>query len=282
MDINLENGGVGRRYRSKPAPYRTRSAEIQSIDQPVRIRTLGRFSIQLHSRAVELPQPRQQKPYTLLQALIACGGRDVHSEILAQLVWPDSDGDSAQNSFDVTLHRLRRRFPIDDLFVLRDRRLSLNSRTVWVDAWTFERLVNHGDRLLQGIPDAAVSRQLARIGERLLTIYQGAFLEREAAQHWMLSMRERLRSKLMRFFIDASGYWISVRDWNLAIRFCQKGLEIEPLAEQLYRQLIVSFREAGQRSEAVACFHRCRRLLAEQLQVAPAAETVQLYQSLKA
>lgn len=279
MGVNLESGRIRRLFQQQPVSGWSRSPGL-SADKPVRVHTLGRFSVQIHMQTLQLSQPRQMKPLTLLQALIACGGRGVHCEIIAQLLWPDSDGDSAQNSFDVTLHRLRRQFPVDDLFILRDQRLSLNSHLAWVDAWSFERLVNHSERLLQRLPDPGINRQLARCGERMLSLYQGGFLEREAVQPWMLSMRERLRSKLLRHLLDASKFWASLQDWEQAIRCCQRGLEIEPLAEQLYCQLITCFRDSGQRAEALACFHRCRRTLAEQLQLTPSAHTLQLYKSL--
>jgi DNA-binding SARP family transcriptional activator len=281
MGLNLESGRVRGLFLQQPVSGWSRSPAISQFDKPVRVHTLGRFSVQLNAQGLNLSQPRQMKPMSLLQALIACGGREVHSEILAQLLWPDSDGDSAQNNFDVTLHRLRRQFGLNELFLLRDQRLSLNSRLAWVDAWSFERLVNHSERLLQRPPDANMNQQLARCGTRLLHLYQGGFLEREAVQPWMLSMRERLRSKLLRHLLDISRFWASVQDWEQAIRCCQKGLEIEPLAEQLYRQLITCYRDAGQRAEALACFHRCRKTLLEQLQMTPSADTLQLYQSLR-
>ncbi len=281
MGLNLEGGRIRSLIQRQPASGWTRSTGITRVDRPVRVHTLGRFSVQFNTRSLNLSQSRQMKPMTLLQALIASGGREVHSEILSQLLWPDSEGDSARNNFDVTLHRLRRQFAQHELFLLRDQRLSLNSHLVWVDAWSFERLVNHSERLLQRLPDTHTNRQLSRCGTRLLSLYQGGFLEREAVQPWMLSMRERLRSKLLRHLLDVSKFWAAAQDWEQAIRCCQKGLEIEPLAEQLYRQLITCYRDAGQRAEAIACFHRCRTMLSEQLQLAPSADTLQLFHSLK-
>jgi hypothetical protein len=132
------------------------------VASPVRIHTLGRFSVQLQGRPLSgTAGPRYQRSLELLQALIALGGRDVHAELLSQALWPDAEGDKAQNAFDVTLHRLRQLLNIDHLFLLRERRLTLNSELAWVDVWTFERLVNHAERLLARIGEPAVARQLA-------------------------------------------------------------------------------------------------------------------------
>ena len=137
MGVNLASRRSRRLYQQQPVSRWSRSPGDTGIDKPVRIHTLGRFTMQLHQQPLRLSQARRQRPFDLLKALIACGGRDVHAEILSQALWPDAEGDSAQNAFDVTLHRLRRVFGIKDLFVVCDRRLTLNSRLAWVDAWAF-------------------------------------------------------------------------------------------------------------------------------------------------
>jgi len=249
---------------------------------PVRIHTLGRFSVQLHGQTLTgHAGTRYQRALELVQALIALGGRDVHAELLSQALWPDAEGDNAQNAFDVTLHRLRQLLNVDDLFLIRHRRLTLNNELAWVDAWTFERLVNHAERLLGRIRQPAVARQLARCEERLLNLYQGAFLEREALRPWALTLRERLRSKLLRHLNEAGTAWEQTGDWDTAIRFYRKGLEIDPLIETLYQRLMLCLRETGRVTEAMATYRRCQAVLAEQFQIQPSRVTRELYNSLK-
>ncbi len=281
MGINLESRTIQRLYQQHPVSSWSREPTGKRGETPVRIHALGRFSVQTHHHPVALTRLRQQKPFELLQALIAFGGRDVHSETLAAALWPDAEGDNAQNTFDVTLHRLRRSFGVKNLLLLHDRRLTLNSQMAWVDVWVFERMVNFNERLLRRTSDAATLRQLSRSSERLLNLYQGAFLEREALRPWMLSLRERLRSKLLRFILDSGKVWEAHREWNQAIRLYQKGLEVEPLGEALYQQLIICYRDSGRFAEAINTFHQCRKQLAEQLHIQPSPVTFNLYQSLK-
>lgn len=250
--------------------------------RPVRIHTLGRFSVQLHGKSVTShAKPRYQRPLELLQALIALGGREVHAELVSQALWPDAEGDNAQNAFDVTVHRLRQLLDIDRLVLVRERRLTLNDELAWVDAWSFERLVNRAERLLARIRDPAVARQLARCEERLLNLYQGSFLEREASRTWALSLRERLRSKLLRHMSEAGPAWESAGEWDTAIRYYRKGLEIDPLIETLYHRLMCCYRQTGRVAEALATYHRCRTVLAEQFQMEPSRATRELYNSLR-
>jgi two-component SAPR family response regulator len=256
---------------------------VDKRDCPVHVYTLGRFSVSLQRQSLTTQSAsRYQRPFEMLQILIALGGRDVHAEHISQALWPDADGDRAQNAFDVTLHRLRQVCEVDGLLLLRERRLTLNSELAWVDAWSFERLVNHCERLLGRIGEVGTMEELLRSEESVLRLYQGAFLEREAQRPWAIALRERLRSKLLRHLGDAGQALEAAAAWDQAIRYYQKGLEVDPLVEVFYRRLMHCFRETDRIAEALTTFARCRAVLAAQLQITPAPDTVALYRSISA
>jgi DNA-binding SARP family transcriptional activator len=276
MGINLESDNLRRQFQRQPISGWSRAPDTRVPDQPVRIHTLGRFSIQLYGQAVYGRHVRQHRPVELLQALIALGGRDVGIELISHALWPDADGDLARSSFEVTLHRLRRLFGISDLLQLQDRRLTLNSNFAWVDAWSFERLVNHTERLLPHADDPMIQRQLGRVGERLLNLYQGNFLDREPGRAWSLSLRERLRSKLLRHIIATGQLWERTGEWQRAIGYYRKGLEIDPLTEVLYQRLMICHRETGHLGDALATYERCEQVLYQQFSIRPSASTLAL------
>lgn len=277
MGMNPANEFTRRRHSMSSRNQAHREPEAS---QPVRIYTLGRFSVHSNCQSNARQKSHHQRPFELLKALIAFGGRAVHEDVLSQALWPDAEGDSARNTFDVTVHRLRRVFGVENLFLVNDRHLTLNSDLAWVDVWAFEQIVNHSERLLAHAKDMAVMQQLAACGEDLFALYQGAFLERESARPWTLSMRERLRSKLMRHIIETGQAWEGAKDWQRAIRIYRKGLEIDPLTESLYQRLIVCLRDSGQIAEALAIAHQCRNVLANQLQIQPSPKTLELSASL--
>jgi len=281
VSINLESRNIQRLHQRYPVSGWSREPTEHYDEAPIRVRTLGRFTVQVDNQPVTLTRQRRHKPFELLQALIALGGREVHYETLAGALWPDADGDKAKNAFDVTLHRVRRVFGIKEMFLFNDGRLTLNGRMAWVDVWVFERIINHCEHLLARANDPLILRQLSRYSERLLSLYQGSFLERESVCTWMLSLRERLRSKLLRHILDAGHVWEKHNEWPQAIRLYQKGLEIEPLGETLYQRLIISYRDTGKPAEALNTFHQCRKQLGAQLQIQPSPQTFELYRSLK-
>lgn len=74
----------------------------------VTIRTLGEFVVEVGGKRIYDRDWKGQRARTLLIALICGGGHKVPAERLADLLWPDADGDRAMQNLKVTLHRLRR------------------------------------------------------------------------------------------------------------------------------------------------------------------------------
>ena len=81
---------------------------LENWPWPVRIYTLGHFSVEIDNQPLEFIGKVQKKPLELLKALLALGGRNIRHETLAEMLWPDSDGDDAHHALLTTLHRLRK------------------------------------------------------------------------------------------------------------------------------------------------------------------------------
>lgn len=199
---------------------------MQGIAQRVAVFTLGRFSIVCDGQALSGKARLPHKPVTLLQALIALGGRDVSAALLGQAVWPEQSSIDPRNLLDNTLHRLRTLLGARDAILVNDARLTLNPRVCWVDAWCFERSVAD---LLAGLGSHA---------RAALHLYQGHFLQREEPHPWLVEVRMRLRLRFMRLMLhegdrlEAAGDWAGAADWYAS------GLEVDPSADELQRRLL--------------------------------------------
>ncbi len=282
MHAHMEHHHVSELARQQQISNWNHSLVVADVDEyPVHIHTLGRLSIQCAQAVTGPSRGRKLRSSEMLQALIAFGGREVHADLLCQALWPDAEGDMAQNSFDVTLHRLRRTFGVKDLFILRDRHLTLNSELAWVDAWEFERLINYCERLLARSDDIEAVSEMIDYSERLLYLYQGAFLEREPTHSWTLHLHERLRSKLLHHILDTGRICENRKCLDAAMRLYRKGLEIDPLIEELHLRLMTCYRDSGHIAEAIGAFNRCRGLLSQHLQIVPSRSTMKFYDSLR-
>lgn len=257
------------------------SAPAAADTWPVRVFTLGRFSLLYQGRPLDYGRKVPQRPLLFLKTLVALGGRDISASSIASVLWPDADGDNAQRSFDTTLCRLRKMLADDRILVLKDARVSLDPRYCWVDVWTFERLLGMMQRIRSRDTTGRDAYQLDQIMQRVLSLYQDHFLAREEATAWSVSMRERLRSKFIYGLLDTGRYWEIHGFWDKAIQYYQKGLEVDDLIEVFYQRIMLCTLQTHRISEGMAVYRRCRQILSIVLGLQPAPETESIYRSLR-
>jgi DNA-binding SARP family transcriptional activator len=212
--------------------------------------------------------------WPLLGSLISMPDRSASRATIADELWRDSADDaSARHRLGTALWRVRTRLPaLESALTSTGDRLTLQPGTgLWIDSIAFEMRVEAalGDQARLASPS---ERQKLR---RALALYQGDFLS--GRDHDAIAIeRERLRS----LFIDAAfalasaeariGNWAEARD--AARRLCI----VEPLREDGQRLLIEAYAACGSRGLAIRQYRLLEQLLAEELGVAPMAETRQL------
>ena len=251
-------------------------------EQTIRVHTLGRFTVQIDRQPIPQKRAAQQKPLELLQVLISLGGRNVSSDLIGSSLWPDAEGDAAANAFDINLHRVRKLLGCKDAISACAGKYSLNNERVWVDAWAFERLLNGIDAILnEPRRTEAMLNDVEQLLENALSLYHGGFLSREPVRPWNVTLRERLRFKLFRHISDVCHIAEENGRWAAAIRFYLRGLEVEPLAEELYQRLMLCYRNSERRAEALAIYQRCRANLSAGLELAPSPLTEELRASIQ-
>ena len=248
------------------------------VDKPVKISTLGDFSVQVGDQTLSYTRAGYNKPFDLLKALIAFGGRQVNRTKIIDTLWPDAEGDSARRNFDTTLHRLRRLLKHSKALVLHGSQLTLDPRYVWVDIWEFDRTTSQLESELHRLsPNPELVRQLT---DHYLNLYQGHFLNNDHVRPWTLSLRETLCSKFNHLMIRLGKYWLTQEDTDMSIGIFLRGIELAPTCEDFYRELMNVYVRQGRLSEAASTYLRCRKALATQLSVLPSSETVRIYKSI--
>jgi len=252
---------------SIPAPDEQRN-------YPLQIFTLGRFSVARGVEPIRFARKAQHRPLQLLKALIALGGREVGSDRLGMALWPESEGDLAHQSFASTVLRLRQLTGDEKAILLREGRLTLSDRHCWVDATAFERLSAQAESGQKGVEEKdGVARQV-RLLEKAIALYKGPFLPGETKHPWAVSLRERLRSKFLRAVGTLGRHWENEAEWEKAIDCYRKGIEVDNLAEEFYRHLMICYQRLGRDAEARATYLACRRILSSILGVQPSPKTV--------
>jgi len=264
-----------RRFRTVP----DRAAlHLENWPWPLKIYTLGQFRVEKDGSPIQFSRKVQQKPLSMLKALIALGGKEVQEGKIADAIWPEADGDDAHHSFITNLHRLRQLIGDDKAIRLREGKLTLEDRHCWVDVWAFEQLLKQAeDEEKKG--EAARAHQFIQKG---LEIYRGPFLAGEIEQPWMISLREHSRERLLRSVTWLGHYWEKTEQWEKAIECYQRSLEVDDVAEEFYQGLMNCYQYLGQKAKALSVYNRCKRILSSTLQIEPSPKTEKIYKSLLA
>ncbi|NIV39345.1 MAG: AAA family ATPase, partial [Anaerolineae bacterium] len=123
--------------------------------------------------------------------------------------------------------------------------------------------------------------------EQGVALYRGAFLEgfsiadSPAFEEWLLLRREHLARQALDALLRLSTYYQRAGAYERALAHAWRQVELEPWHEESQQQVMRLLALNGQRSAALAQYETCRRLLREELDVEPTAETTALYQQIR-
>jgi DNA-binding SARP family transcriptional activator len=254
---------------------------VENWPYSVKIYTLGGFKLLIDDKPVEFTGKVQKKPLEMLKALIALGGKEVSERQLADVLWPDAEGDLTHKSFEMTLLRLRKLLGKEGAVQLKGGLLGLDPRYCWVDVRAIESIFAKISDTWKSANASGTPKDIAsetiKLTEKAIEIYKGGFLELDVHQEWAPPMREKIKSKII-FLVTALGrHWEQTAQWNKALECFQKGLDIDDLTEELYQHMMACYEKLGQKAEAVKAYKKCSSALSSALGITPSGKTEAVY-----
>jgi DNA-binding SARP family transcriptional activator len=207
----------------------------------------------------------EQRPGQLLRYLICERGKVAPTDAIAEAICPHTASAGATNNVRYVIHTLRARLepgrPLrgEPSFVVSRRGgYALHPERVWIDADALEQRIGEGMAALAA-GDRAAGREHQR---RAVSLYDGSFLADDPYAEWALGERDRLDAitcdalrALARLHID---------DPSAAMVYLERLAAIEPLDDDVQRQLISTWLRLGRKSRAVRHYHSFRvRLMRE-------------------
>jgi adenylate cyclase len=239
---------------------------------PLRIHTLGRFAVEVNGRPLQFSRRAQKKPLDMLRVLVAYGGVRVEASTIIEHLWPGAEGDAGKMSFDSNLHRLRKLIDVEDLLFMSEGKLSIDLSKCWIDVVALDDIVSRAVRDSNTV-DAKLNETAAPLMNALLQVYAGHFLDSESQEAWAVAARDRWKAKFIRAVGLVGRTLEERRQWDLAAELFSRALELDNLAEALYRRLMNCYIELGEPTEALNSYRRCRDMLSIVLGVKPSPET---------
>jgi len=241
------------------------------------LKFLGQFQILLNN--VSLTGINSDKTRALLAYLAIESERPHRRETLAALLWPDVLESAARQSLSQALSNLRK--------VLQDN----DPDCPWIKADRDNVQFNHeADYSLdvKALLAAAQSPTHApvQVGDAA-RLYPGQLLkgftipDADGFEEWLLLMREKLQQAAIEAFDHLIRAGLTHEDYSVVIDIARRQLEIDPWREETHRTLMRAYALNGQRSEALSQFEKSRKLLAEELHIAPSAESESLLEQIK-
>lgn len=223
------------------------------------IRLLGEFHLTYDAQSIKgLDAPRLQ---SLLAFLLLHRAAPQMRRYAAFVLWPDSAEAQARSNLRNLLYFLRAVLPSAEQFLsIETKTIQWNPSAPYVlDVAEFETA------LARGVLAQAVEW------------YRGDLLP-SCYDDWILPERERLRSAYLSALDQLRAQNETRRDYAAALAYAQRSLQIDPLREETYRQLIRLHLLTGDRAAALHTYHQCATTLERELAVEPAPATRELYE----
>lgn len=251
LEHDIEQAYVQKLIRTRQLEPLTPPIHLENWPWPLRLYTLGRFSIVQDGQPLRVNQGKgHKKPIEMLQTLIALGGRKVGVEHIIEHLWPDAEGDAAANLFKITLHRLRKLLLIENAIEFAEARVTLNPKLVWVDSWSLTRLLSE-------------SRNHDSF-TRSLSLYQGHFLLHEPANNSaIISFRDKQKSRMLGAIKTQIATFESHKDWESMTQLSAQAISLDDLDEDFHSAAIRAYLACGRKAEALRAFELAKQRYAQ-------------------
>jgi predicted ATPase/DNA-binding SARP family transcriptional activator len=220
---------------------------------------------------------RRQKTGILLAYLAYFPHRTHPRDALIELLWPDADLVSARNSLSVALCFLRQHLeppgsPSGSVLIADRSSVRLNPEAIATDVAAFEAALRDASR-------AGSREEQLRCLTEAAQWYGGELLP-GCYDDWALLERERLSEAYLLVLPQLVRLLEAQGDLPRALDYARRAVSADPLREPCHQELIRLLGATGQPQAAQRQFAELERLLREELDAAPAAETRALLASL--
>ena len=227
-----------------------------------------------HNEAKLTREIRALLAYLLLQRHRA------HSrEVLADVFWGEQSHERAHKALNTALWRLKQALepagiPAGTYLISAHAgEVAFNRESqYWLDVEVFEQETNH----LIAYPSQTADEPNVQELEKIMDLYRGELLE-GLYDEWALRERERLRALYLKSLIYLLQYYKFHGVYEKASTFGQQILNLDPIREDIHREMMRIYLESGQRALAARQYGICQLTLAKELGISPMEETQALY-----
>jgi two-component SAPR family response regulator len=242
------------------------------------VRCLGALRVEVGP--IGMARWRSGKARGLFEYLVTHRGRVTPRDTLIEVLWPDPDAAAAGTSLKVAVHALRQ--ALSELsqtgagtisVIAHEAGYELVAPDLWLDVDDFERCCHIASRL----DTAERTDEAIGLYEWACELYRGDFLA-ESVEDWVVFRRESLKDQYLFALARLADVALEASDYRGCIQRCRQLLDLDPYREDTFRMLMLCHGRLGQPGRARRWFELCVQTLRDELEVAPAPETVRVYE----
>jgi DNA-binding SARP family transcriptional activator len=269
-------GAVPEALRSPTASRYGHAKAAHSVAQPwhawgvrsLRVALLGAPVIEVDGEPLDV----DTRKATALLAYLAVSGHTHPRALIAELLWPDADGERSRSALRRTLSTLRT--------ALGDGRLRSDRLNVGLDmGGVFFDLAE--SRRLAANPDAGIEELTAAAALHRGDLLAGfALRDTVVFDDWQRETQELTRRERAALLDRLANALAGAGRLDAAVVAAGERLALDPLHEPTHRLLIDLYARAGRRGDALEQYRRCVRVLDAELGVGPLRETTELYDAI--
>lgn len=245
-----------------------------------RVFLLGSFRLEIAGREVTTENWKSRRALALLKILLANQGESVSRAFLLERFWTNQPEEKSLRTLNTTIYYLRRALqPYSDgeeLIRHKDGRYRFHTdHGCWYDVNEFE------ERFQQALACESTDRALAlQHFTQVVGLYRGDYLPEELYEDWTSLQRERYREIYLQSLLQATALLAESGDLAGALRLCKLVLKEDPLRGDAHEYQIHLLFASGRVSEAVQQYKEYRRILNEELDIAPSLDLEQMLHGL--
>jgi DNA-binding SARP family transcriptional activator len=239
----------------------------------LRILLLGGF--RAYDDGTPIPHFATPKVQALFSFFLLHRQRLWSRDVLTSLFWPNADQQSARNSLNTSMSRLRGALaPYErghSYLLVRAGFVGADPEHLpSLDSIDFETAVADADALALGVADRAAAFRRAD------ELYGGALLE-GCYLDWCVTERERFHRLHLGVLETLMSISESAGECAAAIAVGRRILSVDPLREDIHQNVMRLYIRAGQRADARRQYLDLQQMLMHELGVAPTKETHALW-----
>jgi DNA-binding SARP family transcriptional activator len=250
----------------------------------LRIQTLGPFNVWRDGQLIDRWEEEQAK--TVVKLLLARRASDeevISPDELVKWLWPDLEPASGRKQLLPLLNNARRSLegdiePNDSNFILRcssGYTFDLGSSVSW-DARDLRQLIRTASsKQREGELEAAiVAYEAAR------AMYVDDFLAQDRYAPWSIPPRQALQAEYRDALAGLAEAYAAMARYADAVRAAEAALQVDPLLESVYRQLMRYHYRAGDKARALKVYRDCEKLFGEMFGEGPSPQTKHLLEAI--